>query len=150
MNDTTDLKPDKLPERLRSLEPLIGLWRLEGPGTSGTVRYAWADFGGWLIQNVDILADSQPTRGVEYIGYDRESDSLRSHFFGAAGEILEYTYALEGTVLTIYYGGPDSPAKYVGAFDDDFTRNSGAWSWPGGGYESTMIKEAGDDTEPSD
>ncbi len=140
---------DNLPGQLRSLEPLIGSWHLEGPGTSGTVRYAWADFGGWLVQHVDLVADDQATRGVEYIGYDRETDSLRSHFFGAAGEILEYTYVLDGPVLTIYFGGKDSPAKFVGTFDDSFTRNTGAWSWPGGGYESTMVKESVSDTAAS-
>lgn len=125
---------------LRSLEPLVGTWQVEGPGTSGSVRYSWADFGGWLVQDVDIVADSQRTHGVEYIGYDRETGSLRSHFFGSSGEILEYTYSLEGTVLTIWFGGQDSPAKFVGTFNDDFTKNTGAWQWPGGGYDSTMIK----------
>jgi hypothetical protein len=128
-------------DRLRSLEPLLGTWRIDDPGTSGTVRYAWADFGGWLVQQVDITAGDNVTRGVEYIGYDQETDSIRSHFFGGSGEILEYTYSLEGHVLTIYFGGPDSPAKFVGTFDEGFTRNTGAWEWPGGGYESTMIKE---------
>ncbi len=128
-------------DRLRSLEPLVGTWRIEGAGTSGTVVYAWADFGGWLVQHVDIEADNERTYGVEYIGYDGETDSIRSHFFGGSGEILEYTYSLDGTVLTIYFGDTDSPAKFVGTFNDDFTTNSGAWSWPGGGYESTMIKQ---------
>ncbi|WP_152360993.1 hypothetical protein [Microlunatus speluncae] len=130
------------PDSLKQLEPLLGTWRVEGPGTSGQVRYAWADFGGWLVQDVDIVADDQHTRGVEYIGYDSESDSIRSHFFGSSGEILEYTYALDGAVLTIWFGGSDSPAKFVGTFNDDFSRNVGAWSWPGGGYDSTMIKES--------
>ncbi|HWL99195.1 MAG TPA: hypothetical protein VNP20_17765 [Nocardioidaceae bacterium] len=132
--------------QLRSLEPLVGTWRIEGSGTSGAVRYTWAEFGGWLVQHVDIVADTQHTHGVEYIGYDRETDSIRSHFFGGSGEFLEYTYSLDGSVLTIYYGGADSPAKFVGTFNDDFTRNSGSWSWPGGGYESTMVKDSDDDT----
>ncbi len=128
-------------DTLSSLAPLLGTWRVEGSGTSGHVSYHWAEFGGWLVQDVDIVADQQRTHGVEYIGLDKETDTLRSHFFGSSGEILEYTYALDGTVLTIWFGGTDSPAKFVGTFDDDFTKNVGAWSWPGGGYESTMIKE---------
>lgn len=128
-------------DKLRSLEPLLGTWRVEGPESTGTVRYAWAEFGGWLVQQVDLGAGDTANRGVEYIGYDKETDSIRSHFFGGSGEILEYTYVLDGKVLTIYFGGPDSPAKFVGTFNDDFTHNTGAWAWPGGGYESTMTKE---------
>ncbi|TCC64724.1 hypothetical protein E0H73_10195 [Kribbella pittospori] len=128
-------------DKLRSLEPLLGTWRVEGPESSGTVQYAWAEFGGWLVQQVDLGAGDTANRGVEYIGYDKETDSIRSHFFGGSGEILEYTYVLDGKELTIYFGGPESPAKFVGAFNDDFTRNTGAWAWPGGGYESTMTKQ---------
>jgi len=130
-------------DKLRSLEPLLGTWRIDGPDSSGTVRYAWAEFGGFLVQQVELVAGDSVTRGVEYIGFDPNTDTIRSHFFGGSGEILEYTYSLEGHVLTIYFGGPDSPAKFVGTFDDDFTRNNGAWEWPGGGYDSTMIKETG-------
>lgn len=97
-------------------------------------------FRGWLVQQVDLGAGDTSNRGVEYIGYDKETDSIRSHFFGGSGEILEYTYVLDGKVLTIYFGGPDSPAKFVGTFNDDFTHNTGAWAWPGGGYDSTMTK----------
>jgi hypothetical protein len=131
-------------DKLRSLEPLLGTWRIEGPGTSGTVRYDWAAHGGWLVQEVEIVAGDDVTRGVEYIGYDGDTDSIRSHFFGGSGDLLEYTYSLEGAVLMIHFGGPDSPAKFIGTFNDDFTRNTGAWEWPGGGYESTMIKEPAD------
>ncbi|WP_433164176.1 hypothetical protein [Kribbella sp. CA-247076] len=133
-------------EHLRSLEPLLGTWKVEGPGTSGTVQYAWPDFDGWMLQHIRIVAGTQPTRGLELIGYDAETGTLRSRFFGSGGELLEYTYVLEGRVLTIYHGGTDSPAKFVGTFNDDFTVNTGAWSWPGGGYESTMTKQ----TEGSD
>src|SRR5688572_12500465 len=55
-------------------------------------------------------------RGVEYIGFDEASGELRSHFFGSGGEILEYTYRLEGDLLTIWFGGPDSRARFEGRF----------------------------------
>lgn len=128
---------------LRSLEPLVGTWAIDGPGLSGTVRYEWMDGGGFLVQHVHLINGDQVTRGVEYIGLDAESGQLRSHFFGGTGEILEYVYQLAGDTLTIWFGGVDSPAKFVGRFDADGVRNTGAWAWPGGGYESNMTRLEG-------
>lgn len=137
MNDTVSADREKA---LRTLDRLVGTWSVTGPNTEGTVRYDWFEGGAFLVQTVDLVADGQGTRGVEYIGWDSETSSLRSHFFGGGGEILEYTYDLTGDVLTIWFGDPDSPAKFVGTFDASGDRNTGAWEWPGGGYESTMTR----------
>ncbi|WP_433367969.1 hypothetical protein [Streptosporangium sp. CA-115845] len=125
---------------LRSLEPLVGTWAIDGPGLSGTVRYEWMDGGGFLVQHVELVQDGEVNRGVEYIGFHAESGQLRSHFFSQNGEILEYVYELADDTLTIWYDGVDSPAKFVGAFDADGVHNAGAWQWPGGGYESNMTR----------
>ena len=128
---------------LRTLDRLVGTWTISGPDDlSGEIRYEWMDGGRFLVQDVDLHSAGERTRGVEYIGYDEASGELRSHFFGAGGEILEYTYRLEGDDLTIWFGGTDSPARFEGRFSDDGTRNHGAWQWPGGGYESTMTRSA--------
>jgi len=81
-----------------------------------------------------------PRRGVH--SYDEASGDLRSHFSGAGGEILEYTYRIEGDLLSIWFGGTDSPARFEGRFSPDTRTNSGAWQWPGGGYGSTMARTA--------
>jgi hypothetical protein len=126
---------------LRSLDRLVGTWTVSGPdGLTGEVRYESMDGGGFLVQHVDLHSAGEHTRGVEYIGYDEASGELRSHFFGAGGEILEYTYQLKGDLLTIWFGGTDSPARFEGRFNADGTTNSGAWQWPGGGYASTMTR----------
>lgn len=125
---------------LHTLDRLVGSWAVDGPGTSGTVRYSWFEGDAFLVQAVELVADGEVTRGVEYIGWDAESQTLRSHFFGNSGEILEYTYDLTGDTLTIWFGGPDSPAKFVGTFDAAGSRNTGGWQWPGGGYESNMTR----------
>ena len=125
---------------LHSLDRLVGTWAVEGPGTTGTVRYSWFEDEAFLVQTIDMVADGAVTRGVEYIGWDPESATLRSHYFGSSGEILEYTYDLTGDTLTIWFGGTDSPAKFVGTFDATGNRNAGGWQWPGGGYESTMTR----------
>ena len=130
---------------MHTLDRMVGTWSVDGPGTSGTVRYAWMEGDAFLVQHIDIVAAGDDARGVEYIGWDADSHTLRSHFFASSGEILEYTYDLTGDTLTIWFGGKDSPAKYVGTFDETGNRNTGHWEWPGGGYESTMtrIEETG-------
>ena len=134
--------PEARRTALHSLDRLVGTWAVEGPGTTGTIRYSWFEDEAFLVQNIDMVADGAVTRGVEYIGWDPESQTLRSHYFGSSGEILEYTYDLTGDTLTIWFGGTDSPARFEGRFDADGTTNAGAWQWPGGGYESTMTRTA--------
>jgi hypothetical protein len=136
-------QPDDQARRaaLHTLDRLVGTWAVDGPETVGTVRYAWFDDEAFLVQTIDLLGAGQTaTRGVEYIGWDPETRTLRSHFFGNSGEILEYTYDLTGDTLTIWFGSPDSPAKFVGTFDSTGNRNLGAWQWPGGGYETNMTR----------
>ena len=128
---------------LRTLDRLVGTWTVSGPDDlTGEVRYGWMDGGGFLVQHVDLHQAGEHDRGVEYIGYDEVSGELRSHFFGAGGEILEYTYRIDGDLLTIWFGGTDSPARFQGRFSPDGTTNDGAWQWPGGGYASTMTRAA--------
>jgi hypothetical protein len=126
---------------LHTLDRLVGGWAVESAGSRGTVRYSWFEGDAFLRQEVDLVAgDGEVTRGVEYIGWDPGSATLRSHYFAGSGEILEYTYDLTGATLTIWFGGPDSPARFVGEFDAAFHQNTGAWAWPGGGYASTMTR----------
>ena len=128
---------------LRTLDRLVGTWTVSGPDDlSGQVRYEWMDGGGFLVQHVDLCSAGERTRGVEYIGYDETGGELRSHFLGAGGEVLEYTYRLDGDLLTIWFGGTDSPARFDGRFSADGATNHGAWQWPGGGYASTMTRAA--------
>jgi hypothetical protein len=136
----TDSTQDAREAALRSLDRLVGTWRTEGD-SSGTVRYEWMEGNAFLVQHIDLVgADGERTRGIEYIGLDPESQTVRSHYFAGSGEILEYTHDITGDTLTIWFGGTDSPAKYVGTFDETGNRMTGAWRWPGGGYESNMTR----------
>ena len=128
---------------LRSLDRLVGTWDVSGPEIGGRVTFEWMDGGFFLVQHVDLDHGGNKVGGVEYIGYDEESRSLKSHYFGSSGEILEYAYELEGDALRIWFGDVGSPAKFEGRFSDDGDTNTGAWTWPGGGYESTMIRAIG-------
>ena len=140
---TADRDDDPRAAALRSLDRLVGTWRVTGPGDlTGEICYRWMDGGGFLVQDVDLHQAGGHTRGVEYIGFDETSGELRSHFFGGTGEILEYTYRIDGDRLLIWFGGTDSPARFEGVFSADGATNTGAWQWPGGGYASTMTRTA--------
>ena len=126
---------------LRALDRLVGAWTVTGPdGLSGHVSYAWMPGGAFLVQQVDLVQDGERTRGVEYIGHDETSGLLRSHYFSASGEVLEYVYELAGDTLTIWFGDAGSPARFTGTFSTDGNANSGAWTWPGGGFASDMTR----------
>jgi hypothetical protein len=130
-------------DRLHTLDRLVGTWVISGQ-SNGTVRYKWMDGGKFLVQHVELVHDDEVTRGVEYIGVNKEDGLLRSHFFGSDGEILEYVYELDGDTLTIWFGDVGSPARFVGTFDASRRVNTGRWEWPGGGYESTMTRQDDD------
>ncbi|NUR85798.1 MAG: hypothetical protein HOY71_17105 [Nonomuraea sp.] len=133
---------DKTPDpALRQLDVLIGTWKVtnfdNGQETdTGTVTFEWLPGGFFLTQRVK-LGD---TDAIEFIGYDADTKTLKSHLFGTSPEILKYTWEVDGDTLTIWYGDPGSPARFVGTFNEDRTANTGAWEWPGGGYESTMTR----------
>ena len=125
---------------LRSLDRLLGTWQVTGPDLDGQVTFTWMPGGFFLMQQVDLQQNGQQTQGIEIIGYDSDSNSLKSRYFDSNGSILEYTWEVSDTTLTIWFGSADSPAFYRGQFSADGNTNAGAWEWPGGGYESTMTR----------
>jgi hypothetical protein len=127
---------------LASLDRLVGRWEVSGPdGLRGTVRFEWLDGRrGFLVQHVQLTQTDGDAVGVEYIGWHPERHELASHYFGSDGHILEYTWQVTPETLTISFGTPDSPARYVGTFGDGGATNAGGWEWPGGGYRSTMTR----------
>lgn len=96
--------------------------------------------GFFLVQRVGLDHGGNKVKGIEYIGYDEESKTFKSHYFDTTGSILEYTYGLRDDTLTIWFGEVGSPGKVKGKFSDDGDTNTGGWTWPGGGYESTTTR----------
>ena len=129
MADDTGATPNP---RLGSLNRLVGTWDVSGPEIRGRVTFEWMEGAFFLVQRVALDHGGDRIRGVEYIGYDEESGHLKSHYFGNSVGVLEYAHELEGDV--------GSPARFEGRFSDDGDTNTGAWTWPGGGYESTMTR----------
>lgn len=129
---------------LKSLERLVGGWNVSGQDIEGQVIFEWMEGGFFLIQHVDLIHDGRKIKGMEIIGYDEESDALKSHYFGNSGGVLEYTWELDDDTLTIWFGEKGSPSVFSGTFSEDGNSNTGRWVWPGGGYESTMTRVKSD------
>jgi hypothetical protein len=156
MSDHDDTNATAAPQspvphpRLRDLDVLVGTWRLvgrdiaSGQPITGTVTRRWLPGGFFLVQTTQT--DGHPQAGVEYIGYDSAADGLRSMLFSDEGPgpfcpfALEYVWDVTGDELTIWHGYRDSPARFSGAIDRDARTISGAWEWPGGGYEVTVTR----------
>ncbi|MEU9888250.1 hypothetical protein [Sphaerisporangium sp. NPDC051011] len=133
---------DKTPNpALRQLDVLVGTWNVTtsdgGQGASdGQVTFEWMEGGFFLIQRFEL----GQVRGVEYIGHDEETGTLRSHVFSTAGDVLPYTWQVQNGTLTIWYDAPGSPAYFEGTFAEDGRSYAGAWHWPGGGYKATATR----------
>ena len=131
---------------LKSLNKLVGTWNVSGPDIKGQVKFEWMDGGFFLMQHVDLVHSGRHIKGIEIIGYDlpfgaeKPSENIKSHWFGNTGETFEYTYEVDDETLTIWGGEKGSPAYYQGKFSDDGNTLTGAWVWPGGGYETITTR----------
>ncbi|MEV4224213.1 hypothetical protein [Nonomuraea sp. NPDC049725] len=132
--------------QLKALDRLIGTWHVTG-GAEGTVTYRWLDGGFFLVQDVDLVQEGQPVKGVEMIGRerpfgaDKPSEDIKSRYYDSNGNTLDYIYELEGDTLTIWGLEKGSPAYYRGTFSADGDTVTGAWVYPGGGgYQSDMTR----------
>ncbi len=135
---------------LRELDVLVGEWRVSG-GAVGTVRYAWMEGGFFLVQHVDLVQFGMSIQGMEVIGHLRpfgedEEPQIRSRFFDAMGNTLDYVYEpLADGGITIWAGEKGSPAFCTNVVSADHNTIESVWTYPdGGGYTSTMVRGAGD------
>jgi len=151
MSETAPPTPVPNPA-LRQLDKMVGTWELKGRDfetggpITGRMSFEWLDGGFFLLQRVDIDHVGQRVKGIEVIGYERKfgaeeaSPDCTSHFFDNMGNSLDYVYDVTDDSITIWGGERGSPAHFKGRFSEDRRKISGAWEWPGGGYEATMTK----------
>jgi hypothetical protein len=142
MSDNTMQAPAPNPD-LKTLDRLVGTWKLGGD-TEGTVTYAWMEGGFFLIQHVDMRLFGKNIQAMEVIGHPRPfgeepGKDIHSHVYDTEGNTLDYVYDMEGDTLTIWGGERGSPAYFKGTFSDN-DHNEGEWTYPGGGYKSTMTR----------
>lgn len=138
---------------LRQLDKLVGTWKLQGRNfgdggaISGQMTFEWMEGGCFLMQHVDIDHAGHRVKGIEIIGYGRSWDGTTSpdcssYFFSTDGELFTYIYDVDDDALTIWGGERGSPARYKGTFSTDHNTITGAWEWPGGGYEAVSTRVA--------
>jgi hypothetical protein len=131
---------------LKNLKKLVGNWKVSGPEIEGLVTYEWLEGGFFLMQHFDLKHHGKIIKGKEIIGYERgfgtesPSENIKSRAFDNLGNTFDYTYEVDDEFLTIWGGEKGSPAYYKGKWSEDGNINTGAWVYPGGGYESTITR----------
>ena len=134
---------------LKSLDKLVGKWKVSGPDIKGKVTFEWMEGGFFLIQHFDFVHSGHKVKGMEVIWHlqmfgEEPSQDIRSRIYDTTGNTFGYTYEVNDETLMIWGGERGSPAYYEGKWSDDGNVNAGAWHYPGGGgYESTMTRVQG-------
>ena len=54
---------------LKSLDKLIGTWKVSGPDIKGKVTFEWLEGGFFLIQHFDFIQGGHKIKGMEVIGH---------------------------------------------------------------------------------
>lgn len=141
----------RLPARphglLRTLQPLVGTWKISGPEVDGMTRWAWMEGGFFLIQRFDVQHEGRQ-QGVEYIGFDEETATLRSRLMQSNGARFTCTYEIDGDTWHCWFGNKGSRTHARAVFSADGRSMRGRWHWvepdgSPGGYEfiATRIDE---------
>ena len=146
-NNTQALQQSPKPNPdLKSLDRLVGTWKVSGPDIHGQLSFEWMEGGFFLMQHFDFVHGGHKVKGLEIIGHlqpfgEAPSQDIKSRIYDTVGNTFEYTYEVDDETLTIWGGEKGSPAYYQGQWSDDGNTNSGAWTYPGGGgYESTTTR----------
>jgi hypothetical protein len=130
---------------MSGFDALVGEWDFSGDVT-GRARFDWLPGGHFLRQCGTLTLAGATHQAVEIIGAEKPfgagepAEQITSRAYTDTGDTLDYTYELEGAVLTVWGGPKGSPAFSRAEFNGDRTVLSGAWQWPGGGYAFTMTK----------
>ena len=94
--------------------------------------------GHFLIQEFDVTIPSgRHVKGVEFVGGDEDTQTLRSHLMANDGSKFTYTWQIDedGTCWT-WFGDKDSDNFFKGKLSEDGNTLTGRWQWPGGGFDA--------------
>jgi hypothetical protein len=114
------------------LDRLVGEWEVTGSFLQGVISFEWMEGGFFLVQRVDGEAGGRTIRGVEYIGFDEDTQTLRSHYLDIHGSNFTYTWELDDDTVKIWFGAEGSDNLFEGRFGEEGRSYSGDWKWPGG------------------
>jgi hypothetical protein len=130
---------------LRTLDRLVGTWTITGETFNGQTTFEWMDGGFYLVQRSQADHNGREFTAIEYVGFDQDTQTLRSHMMDSAGSNFTYTWQIDGDTLTIWFGDKDSDNFLTGTFSPDGDTNTGRWQWPDGkggtdSYTATMTR----------
>jgi hypothetical protein len=135
------LTPNPAMERLRHL---VGNWKNEG-AVPGMSTYRMGLGGHYLIQEFGTTTPRGRTlTGIEYVTWDEDTQTLRSHLMADDGSNFTYTRQVDddGTHWT-WFGDKGSDNFFKGQLSDDGRTITGRWQWPGGGFDVVSRKTDG-------
>lgn len=144
-NQMAGYLPKKPNPALKKLDTLVGTWRISG-GYKGTDVYEWMEGGFFFIHHFDgITHQGRHVKGIEYIGFDEDTQTLRSHLMGVDGMNFTYTWDVQGDDWTIWFGDKGSDNFWKAALGKDGATAEGRWQWPEGkgsvgGYVARMTR----------
>lgn len=132
------LTPHSAMEQLR---PLVGRWKTEG-GAPSLSTYRMGLGGHYFIQEFETTTPRGRTlSGVEYVTWDEDTQTLRSHLMADDGSNFTYTHQVDedGTCWT-WFGDKGSDNFFKGKLSADGNTLTGRWQWPGGGFDCVSKK----------
>lgn len=94
-------------EKLKLLEPYIGVWKTEGKTVDGNIikgtdTYEWLAGGFFLTHKVDVAIDKEKVKSLEIIHYDDLEDVFRSQSFDNEGNISISTIKIIDDIILIF------------------------------------------------
>jgi hypothetical protein len=136
MADNNNLLAGSLPDApnpaLRRLDRLAGTWNVTGASINGVVRFEWMEGGFFFIHHFDLNYSGAALKGVEYIGFDEDTGTMRSHLMATNGANFTYTWDIDGDVFLYWFGDKGSPFFCRATFNNQGNVLKGRWEWPEG------------------
>lgn len=71
---------------LRTLDRLTGRWQITGAMFNGTTTFEWLEGGFYFVQRSSAEHDGRRFSAAEYIGYDEDTRTLRSHMMDSGDQ----------------------------------------------------------------
>ena len=103
---------------------MIGTWKAcDSEGGEGKASFEWMEGKHFLVHHLEL----DDKIGIEFIGYDEPSDSVRSFYFDTAGNARQYTYHLRENMIKITIDMPDIQGEFNGDLSRDGNKLSGKW-----------------------
>lgn len=148
MADNNNALIGKLPKEpypeLKKLESLVGKWHIEtNIGMEGYAAFEWMEGGFFMIQRFEFKIGDGNLKGIEYIGFDEDTQTLRSHMMDITGSNFTYTWDIVDDEMWYWFGEKGSDTFSHGKFSEDGNTVTGSWKMPHSnidGYDYSMTR----------